>query len=98
MADSESPSAASACSVLEGRRPGTGGSSSGGVTSDGPSTPATEVTYNTAMEVLGEGVTGGVWTPREEEGRGAEQQQQQQQVGTGVDVTGTGENSVQQAK
>ena len=42
MADSESPSAASACSVIEGRRPGTGGSSSGGVTSDGPSTPATE--------------------------------------------------------
>lgn len=40
VADSESPSGASACSVIEGRRPGTG--SSGGVTSDGPSTPATD--------------------------------------------------------
>lgn len=117
VADSESPSAASACSVLEGRRPGTGGSSSGGVTSDGPSTPATEGISTTvlaspvtapasytpqqiispaAMEVLVEGVTG-VWTEREEEGRGAEHQQQQL-AGTGVDVTGTGENPIQQAK
>lgn len=55
VADSESPSAASACSVLEGRRPGTGGSSSGGVTSDGPSTPATEGISTT---VLASPVTG----------------------------------------
>lgn len=49
VADSESPSGASACSVIEGRRPGTGGSSSGGVTSDGPSTPATEGISTTVL-------------------------------------------------
>lgn len=51
MADSESPSGASGCSVIEGppRRPGTGGSSSGGVTSDGPSTPATEGISTTVL-------------------------------------------------
>lgn len=51
MADSESPSGASGCSVIEGppRPPGTGGSSSGGVTSDGPSTPATEGISTTVL-------------------------------------------------
>lgn len=55
VADSESPSGASGCSVIEvgggvPRRPGTtGGSSSGGVTSDGPSTPATEGISTTVL-------------------------------------------------
>ena len=35
--------------MIEARRPGTGGSSSGGITSDGPSTPATEGISTTVL-------------------------------------------------